>query len=90
LRTSRSALAARPRVPLAVSQGFGCRYHPDQPRADQVRIQDLRFQGMTLTPDSRVRVTANAFLTAGGNGFTALTAGTARVTGIQDRDAPVA
>ncbi|HST86453.1 MAG TPA: bifunctional metallophosphatase/5'-nucleotidase [Kineosporiaceae bacterium] len=75
------------RVPLGVSRGFTYSYDPGLACGHRIRIRDFRLNGKKLTASGTVRVTVNSFYAAGENGFTALAAGTSRVTGGLERDA---
>ncbi len=63
---------------LQISAGFTYTY--DTTRAAGDRVLDMRLNGVTIDPAASYRVTTNDFLANGGDGFTALTAGTSRVT----------
>ena len=63
---------------LQVSAGFTYTYN-STPAAGS-RISDIRLNGTPIDPAATYRVTTNDFLANGGDGFTALTAGTNRVT----------
>jgi 5'-nucleotidase len=80
----------RPRV-LSVSQGFTYRYTYD-PATKRATIDpsSMRLHGQVIGPHQRYRVTVNAFLAGGADGFTALRDATDRVLGVLDIDAFVA
>jgi 5'-nucleotidase len=63
---------------LQISAGFSYSYDTTQPLGS--RVSNLALNGSPILPDSTYRVTTNDFLANGGDGFTALTAGTDRVT----------
>jgi 5'-nucleotidase len=63
---------------LQVSNGFTYTY--DSTAAAGNRISDIRVNGTPIDPAASYRVTTNDFLANGGDGFTALTVGTDRVT----------
>ena len=63
---------------LQVSAGFTYTYNPAA--AAGSRISDIRLNGTPIDPAATYRVTTNDFLANGGDGFTALTVGTDRVT----------
>jgi 5'-nucleotidase len=50
----------------------------------------MKIDGVAVDPAASYRVTVNNFLAAGGDGFTALTAGTNLLTGEIDLDAFIA
>lgn len=72
---------------LAPSASLGYAWLASAPPGQ--RVQDLRLDGRPLPPDAEVRVTVNSFLAEGGDGYTLLTAGRARLGGVQDIDALV-
>jgi 5'-nucleotidase len=55
-----------------------------------VDASSIKVDGAPLDPQRNYRVTVNAFLAGGGDGFTILRAGTNRVSGPVDLDALVA
>ncbi|HWH01318.1 MAG TPA: bifunctional metallophosphatase/5'-nucleotidase [Pilimelia sp.] len=63
---------------LQVSAGLTYAY--DTRRPPGARVSDLALHGTPIDPAATYRVTTNDFLAGGGDGFTRLTAGTARVT----------
>jgi 5'-nucleotidase len=63
---------------LQVSNGFTYTYDSTAPAGS--RISNIRLNGVAIDPAATYRVTTNDFLANGGDGFTALTAGTNRVT----------
>ena len=63
---------------LQPSAGFTFSY--DTTRVAGERVTDIRLNGIPIDPAASYRVTVNNFLADGGDGFTALTAGTNRVT----------
>jgi 5'-nucleotidase len=63
---------------LQISAGFSYTYDTTRPAGD--RVLDMRLNGTPIDPAATYRVTTNDFLANGGDGFTALTAGTDRVT----------
>jgi 5'-nucleotidase len=54
------------------------------------KVSDLMINGVAVDPTASYRVTVNNFLAGGGDGFTALLAGTDPLTGMIDLDAFVA
>ncbi len=63
---------------LQVSAGFTYAY--SSTAAPGSRVSDMRLNGVPIDPAATYRLTTNDFLANGGDGFTALTAGTDRVT----------
>ena len=76
----------RPRI-LQVSKGFSYAWDPARPFGDHVVAGSISLNGQAVDPAKPYRVTVNGFLAVGGDGFTALTAGTAPRIGIYDVDA---
>jgi 5'-nucleotidase len=72
---------------LQVSQGFTYRYALNAPPGDRVDPASIKTGGKLIGPTDRVRVTANNFLVAGGDGFTTFVEGRSKVGGIPDVDA---
>ncbi len=70
---------------LSTSRGFT--YTWDSTRAIGDRVSDLRLGGVAITAAATYRVTVNSFLADGGDGFTVLKQGTARLGGDVDVDA---
>jgi 5'-nucleotidase len=54
------------------------------------KVSNMKINGVAVDPAATYRVTVNNFLAAGGDGFTAFTAGTNQLTGEIDLDAFVA
>jgi 5'-nucleotidase len=77
--------AARPRV-LQPSSGFEWSWRA---AGAGPRIVDARLDGVPIEPGARYRVTVNAFLAEGGDGFVAFREGTERLGGPLDLDALV-
>ncbi len=69
---------------LGVSAGFHYVYDPTRPIGDRVDPRQITLNGEVIDPEAEYRVTANSFLTEGGDGFTALAEGTDLVTGPVD------
>jgi 5'-nucleotidase len=63
---------------LQVSAGFTYDYNTTLPLLN--RISNIRLNGVPIDPAATYKVTTNDFLANGGDGFTALTGGTGRVT----------
>jgi 5'-nucleotidase len=63
---------------LQVSAGFTYTYNSTLPAGS--RISNIALNGTPIDPAASYQVTTNDFLANGGDGFTALTAGTNRVT----------
>jgi 5'-nucleotidase len=63
---------------LQVSAGFMYTYSSSAPAGN--RVSDMRLNGVPIDPAATYRLTTNDFLANGGDGFTALTAGSNRVT----------
>jgi 5'-nucleotidase len=68
---------ALPRI-LQVSAGFTYTYDTTRPAGD--RVLTMALNGVPIDPAASYQLTTNDFLANGGDGFTALTAGTNRVT----------
>ena len=64
---------------LQISDGFTYTYDTS-PAADGNRVLNMTLDGVDIDPAVSYRVTTNDFLANGGDGFTALTGGTNRVT----------
>jgi 5'-nucleotidase len=63
---------------LQVSKGFTYTYNSTLPAGS--RISNIALNGTPIDPAATYKVTTNDFLANGGDGFTALTGGTGRVT----------
>ncbi|SDY74839.1 5'-nucleotidase [Micromonospora pattaloongensis] len=63
---------------LQVSAGFTYTYDTTRPAGE--RVSDMALDGTAIDPARTYRVTTNDFLANGGDGFTRLSAGTARTT----------
>jgi len=63
---------------LQVSAGFAYRYDPAAPVGQ--KVSEMTLGGVAVDPETTYRVTTNDFLANGGDGFTTLSAGTARAT----------
>ncbi|UXH80385.1 bifunctional metallophosphatase/5'-nucleotidase [Roseateles amylovorans] len=74
-------------LPLQVSQGFSYRWDKRRPAGQRILPDSLMLNGQPITSDQKLRVTINAFLQAGGDGFTTLTKGRLVQTGPMDVDA---
>src|SRR4029078_7753042 len=76
----------KPRI-LQVSSGFSYTWDDRRPRGDFVAADGITLGGRPIDPAATYRVTVNSFLADGGDGFTVLRDGTARVGGGFDLDA---
>lgn len=65
----------------------GLTYTLDTQATDGSRVSDLRIDGAPIGPGQPVRLTVNAFLAEGGDGFPAFTTGTRATDGPVDTDA---
>jgi 5'-nucleotidase len=74
-------------ISLQVSRGFSYRWDPAAPCGNRVAVSDIRLDGVPVTGTTGYRVTVNELLAGGGQGITAFTAGTDRVTGPLDAQA---
>lgn len=72
---------------LQVSQGFTYVWDAAGPACDKVAPASIRLNGVVLDPAASYRVTVNSFLADGGDLFTVLKEGGARLGGAQDLDA---
>ncbi len=72
---------------LAVSEGFTYSFRPTGPLGNRIDPTTIRLGGVTVSPTQTYRITANSFLSAGGDGFSVLAAGTNRAPGSIDVDA---
>lgn len=80
--------SSRPFLRLGTSSGFKYTYDPDAPAGE--RIGTMRLRGQVIEDDATYSVTANSFLAAGGDNFTAFKDGTqSRDTGQTDLQAMV-
>jgi len=70
---------------LIPSLGFRFRYDLTRPDGDRITRMDL--DGRPIDPAASYRVTVNNFLSSGGDGFSAFSAGTDAVDGGMDLDA---
>jgi 5'-nucleotidase len=76
----------RPRV-LQVSKGFSYAWDDSKPFGERVIASSMSLNGALVDPATSYRVTVNNYLSTGGDGFTALTEGTAQQFGVYDADA---
>ena len=76
----------RPRI-LQVSKGFAYAWDGSKPDGERVIAERMSLNGQPLDPAGSYRVTVNNFLSAGGDGFTVITQGTAPLIGVYDSDA---
>ncbi len=73
-----------PRI-LQISNGSSYRYTYDRTAKKGLLVAaSIRIHGAPLDPAKSYRVTVNSFLAAGGDGFSVLKEGTARITGVKD------
>jgi 5'-nucleotidase len=77
---------ARPRI-LQVSSGFSYVWDGAKPFGERVIAERLSLNGQRIDPTTSYRVTVNAYLALGGDGFTALKDGAAPRFGVYDVDA---
>jgi 5'-nucleotidase len=72
---------------LQPSAGFTYAWRSDRPHGERIDADSLRLHGTRIRPDQSVRVTVNAYLAAGGDGFGVLRDGRDQVGGPLDVDA---
>jgi 5'-nucleotidase len=72
---------------LQVSEGFSYAWDPRQPVGSRVDPASMRIGGERVRAEASYRVTVNAFLADGGDGFSVLKSGTNRAPGGLDLDA---
>jgi 5'-nucleotidase len=75
---------------LQVSEGFTYVADTSKPIGSRVDPASIKIAGKTVDPASSFRITVNAFLADGGDGFAVLKEGTARTAGGLDLDALLA
>lgn len=61
----------KPRI-LQVSKGFSYTWDDKRPKGDYVPVDSIRLNGVKIDPAASYRLTANAFLMDGGDGFLVL------------------
>jgi 5'-nucleotidase len=76
----------RPRI-LQVSKGFSYAWDNAKPNGDRVIAASMSLNGERIDPVKSYRVTANNYLSVGGDGFTVLKEATAPQIGVFDADA---
>lgn len=76
----------RPRI-LQVSKGFAYTWDGSKPFGERVIASSMSLNGAPVDAAGSYRVTVNNYLSTGGDGFTALTEGTAQQFGAYDADA---
>jgi 5'-nucleotidase len=76
----------RPRI-LQVSKGFSYAFDDTRPFGERVIASSMSLNGAPVDPAKSYRVTVNNYLSTGGDGFTALTEGSAQQFGVYDADA---
>ncbi len=72
---------------LSVSAGFQYTWSASAPIGSRVDAASIKLGGVTVVPTATYRITVNAFLADGGDGFAVLKQGTNRVVGAIDVDA---
>lgn len=77
---------ARPRI-LQVSRGFSYVWDASAPAGSRIAPERMRLNGQPVDLGRNYRVTVNAFLAVGGDGFTTFKDGTEPRTGVYDADA---
>ena len=76
----------RPRI-LQVSREFSYAWDDTKPFGERVIAASMSLNGERVDPAKSYRVTVNNYLSIGGDGFAALTEGTAQQFGVYDADA---
>jgi 5'-nucleotidase len=71
---------------LSVSAGFRYAWSASAPIGSRIDPASITLDGVPVDPAGTYRITVNAFLADGGDGFTVLRSGTHRVTGAVDVD----
>jgi 5'-nucleotidase len=74
-------------IVLAVSTGFSYAWDPDKPIGERIVAGSVTLGGEPIADDQPVRITANAFLVGGGDGFTVFGEGRDALGGSIDLDA---
>ena len=72
---------------LLPSASFNYAWKASGPACDKVDPASIKINGVVVDPAASYRVTVNSFLADGGDKFTVLKEGTARLGGAQDSDA---
>jgi 5'-nucleotidase len=72
---------------LYVSRGFSYSWDASKPPGSRVAPESIKLNGQVLAPHADYRVTVNAFVAAGGDGFKIFTEGRSPLVGIMDVDA---
>lgn len=75
---------------LQVSRGFSYTWDATGPFGDMVDPSSISINGAPVDPEALYRVTVNSYLADGGSGFSVLTEGTERTTGMLDLEALIA
>jgi 5'-nucleotidase len=75
-----------PRI-LQVSNGFSYTWDNARPYGERIIASSMSLNGTKIDPARSYRVTANNYLSAGGDSFTAFKGGTAEQVGVYDVDA---
>ena len=72
---------------LSASSGLRYEYSLAAPAGERIAPESIELHGERVDPAAGYRVTVNSFLAAGGDGFSVLREGAARLTGGTDLDA---
>lgn len=72
---------------LYVSKGFSYTWDAAKPPDSRVALESIKLNGQRLDLKANYRVTVNAFVAAGGDGFKIFTEGSDALVGIMDVDA---
>ena len=72
---------------LYVSQGFGYTWDASKPVGSRVAVESIKLNGRPLDLKADYRVTVNAFVASGGDGFKLFTEGRSPLVGMPDVDA---
>jgi 5'-nucleotidase len=72
---------------LQVSKGFSYTWDSTKPIGERIDPATIKINGVAIDPARSYRVTMNAFLADGGDGFSTFKSGTERVAGGLDLDA---
>jgi 5'-nucleotidase len=72
---------------LQVSNGFSYAWDANGPACDKIAPSSITLNGVALDPAASYRVTVNSFMADGGDLFSVLKEGAARLGGAQDLDA---
>jgi len=72
---------------MYVSDGFSYEWNGTAEPGSRVPLESIKLKGVPIDPAGRYRVTANNFMTDGGDGFKMLKEGTDRTRGMLDTEA---